>query len=86
MQAPPGLAKPLPFGRHANNSLERKLDNPLLVSILRADEDLTGATFESSEEGGSKVAKRGFLELGSLRFLVSKKEALASYIRKNESF
>ena len=61
-----------------------KPDNPRLVSKWRADGHLTWATFESSEEDQPKVMKRHLLESKSLRFLLSRERALASYIRESE--
>ena len=61
-----------------------KPDAPRLVSKWRADGNLTGMTFGSSEENQPMVMKRHLLESKSLRFLLSKQEALASYIRESE--
>ena len=42
------------------------------------------ATDKHIQEGQLKVMKRHLLESKSLRFLLSKEEALASHIRENE--
>ena len=73
----------LAFGTF-NNAPVHEIGTPRLVSKWRAEGHLTGATFGSIEEGQSKVMKR-HLESKSPRYLLNTEDALASYIRDNES-
>ena len=65
-----------------NNAPGQKPDTPRLVSKWRADGHNTRAAFGFSEEDGPKVMKRILLKSNPPRFLLSKEEALASYVLK----
>ena len=73
----------LVFGT-CNNAPVHNPDTPCLVSKWRVDGLFTGMTFRPSQENQSKAMKRHLLESKSLRFLLSKEGALASYIWENE--
>ena len=62
----------------------QKLDTPRLVSKWGTDGHLTKTAFGSSEEDQPKAMKRHLLESKSLRFLLSKEEALASCNRESD--
>ena len=77
------LCNSLGFGAF-NNAPAHDIDTPRLVSKWRAEGHLTGTSFGSTEEDQSMLMKR-HLESKSPRYLFNKEDALASYIRNNES-